>query len=73
MFTTIRGAAKHAKLHGPEFFPWVCRICPLKRRAFFRNKRCVIRHRKRYHSTVVNIEEIVHPDYGNHWSLLFDG
>jgi len=59
--------------HGPDLFPWVCRICPFNKREFFLDRDELIRHWGGSHREVYNIQEIVHPSYGNHYSHLVDG
>ena len=67
---SVRNATNHGRRHGPDFFPWVCRVCPLSEKAFVISDESMIRHWHRDHPDMFYAEEVVHPLYGNHYSYL---
>ena len=72
-FDNLRELIHHARIHGPEYFPWVCGVCPLKNNVsspYFISSSGMIAHWEAEHPEIVDAEDIVHPNYGNHFSCL---
>ena len=67
VFASPQETWKHAKTHGPEHFPWVCRICEHR---VFVGAQGILRHWLQDHPHIEHPKQIVHPRYGNHYSHL---
>ena len=71
-FRSPIASCHHARIHGPIYFPWVCRICPLTNSmsaTYFVTTQEMLNHWIMFHPKAT-VEEVVHPDYGYHFSAL---
>ena len=68
-FGTLSESWNHSKTHGLENFPWACRICP---ETVFSSKEAMRRHWFGVHPDVYHAQDVVHPSFGNHFSILTD-
>ena len=57
----------HAKEHGLAHFKWVCRLCP---DTVFMTAEGMKKHCLAVHPEMKEPEEVVHPDWGTHYSYL---
>ena len=71
-FSATKEAWRHSREHGPEYFPWVCRICrdPKFGFAMYVTETGFKSHWYACHSEVKETIDIIHPAFGNHYSQL---
>ena len=60
--------AHMSRVHGPSLFPWVCGICDLSYRRYFRDAIKMRQHWREFHHRSRSPAELLHPKLGNHWT-----
>ena len=73
-FTDYTSYLRHLRMdHGARYLPWTCGICyngNNPNAPCFLSQKGFIIHWKAKHPEVATAEEIVHPQYGSHFSFL---